>query len=211
MLQPGPKIEHIHTGGAGRGNGLLLHGKRHGRLFRIPPGGCASTVLSDDSKRLMQRKVEDSGVAGRGYGLGLILQKVHGRDTFGHGGGYPGHAPAPGLSPRPVVVLSVLSNAVYGQAAAWGEKLFALAALAEQETPSPDNGVVTGSLGRVHGPLSLDNWWGLQDVVELGGKLFLIEPGAAVDPKTAVPLEFVDECTLRSADPHGFAGIGCSL
>lgn len=45
-------------------------------------------------------------------------------------------------------------------------------------------------------------------MVELSGKLFLLEPGAAVDPKNTMPLEFVDGQTLKSADPNGFGGYG---
>ncbi|GAA1496992.1 serine hydrolase domain-containing protein [Paeniglutamicibacter kerguelensis] len=198
------EIEHIHTGALAAATGFYSTASDMVAYFASHLVGAAPSVISDESKRLMQRKVEDSGVAGRGYGLGLILQKVQDRDTFGHSGGYPGHITRSWVVPETGVVLSVLSNAVDGAATAWGEKLFALAALAEQKTPESYKGIGPDTLARFTGRFAA--LWGLQDVVELGGKLFLLEPGAAVDPKTAAPLEFVDECTLKSADPNGFGG-----
>ena len=85
------EIEHIHTGALAAATGFYSTASDMVAYFSSHLVGAAPSVLSDDSKRLMQRKVEDSGVAGRGYGLGLILQKVQDRDTFGHSGGYPGH------------------------------------------------------------------------------------------------------------------------
>lgn len=200
------EIEHIHTGALAAATGFYSNASDMVGYFSSHLLGTALSVLEDDSKRLMQRKAEESGVAGRGYGLGFIIQQVHGRDTFGHSGGYPGHITRSWAVPETGVVLSMLTNAVDGKATAWGEQLFALAALAEQPTPGSYAGVEPGILSRFTGRFAA--LWGLQDVVELGGKLFLLEPGAAVDPKNTMPLEFVDGQTLKSADPNGFGGYG---
>ena len=203
-LEARTEIEHVHTGSLAAATGFYSTASDMVAYFSSHLLGAAPSVLTDESKRLMQRQVEESGAAGRGYGLGLILQKVQDRDTFGHSGGYPGHITRSWVVPETGVVLSVLSNAVDGAATSWGEKLFALAALAERTAPESYAGVDPETIARFTGRFAA--LWGLQDVVELGGKLYMLEPGAAIDPKTTLPLEFVDGNTLKSADPNGFGG-----
>lgn len=53
--------------------------------------------------------------------------------------------------------------------------------------------------------------WGVVDIAELGGKPYRINPAVPVEAETTVPLEFVDEATLRSVDPDGFSGYGEKL
>lgn len=48
----------------------------------------------------------------------------------------------------------------------------------------------------------------MQDIVELGGKLYCLSLGTAPDPALTEPLEYVDARTLRSHDPNGFGGYG---
>ncbi|MGG5752077.1 serine hydrolase domain-containing protein [Zafaria sp. Z1313] len=166
-------------------------------------------LLSERSKRRMRRRVEDSGLPGRGYGLGLILQDVHGTPTFGHSGGYPGHITRTWACPGTGIVLSVLANAVDGPAAPWGEAVFALAALALKEAPASYSDVPAEALERFTGRFA--GLWGVQDVVLLGGRLYALPLAALLDPEHILPLEFVDGSTLRSQDPNGFGGYGEEL
>src|SRR5690606_29531972 len=73
-------------------------------------------------------------------------------------------------------------------------------------TPKSYAGITTEILERFTGRFAA--LWGVQDVVLLNGKLFLLDPTSAVDAKNTVPLEFVDEETLKSVDPNGFGGYG---
>ncbi|WP_181149697.1 serine hydrolase [Arthrobacter sp. MYb227] len=200
------EITHINTGALAAATGIYSTATDLVTYFGSHLMGSEPSVLTDDSKRLMQQRAEESGAPGRSYGLGFILQKIQGRETFGHSGGYPGHITRTWAVPQTSVVLSMLTNAVDGQATSWGESLFALAALAEQSTPDSYTGITQEALERFTGRFAA--LWGVQDVVLLGGKLFQIDPTSAVDAKNTVPLEFVDENTLKSVDPNGFGGYG---
>ena len=200
------EISHIKTGALAAATGVYSTATDLVTYFASHFLGSEPSLLTDDSKRLMQQQAEESGAPGRGYGLGFILQKVQGRQTFGHSGGYPGHITRTWAVSKTGVVLSMLTNAVDGQATSWGESLFALAALAELSTPKSYAGITTEILERFTGRFAA--LWGVQDVVLLNGKLFLLDPTSAVDAKNTVPLEFVDEETLKSVDPNGFGGYG---
>lgn len=168
-----------------------------------------SALLGRHSLRRMQRRMEDTGAPGVDYGLGMILQDVHGHRTLGHSGGYPGHITRSWALPDSGVALSVLTNAVDGPAAAWGEALIALATLADKEAPASYSRMQPADLARFTGRFA--GLWGVQDIVELGGKLYQLPLGAAPDPDVVVPLDIVDAATLRSHDPNGFGGYGEDL
>ena len=166
-------------------------------------------VLGEHAKRRMQRRVESSGAPGRHYGLGLILQDVHGQPTFGHSGGYPGHITRSWALPDMGVALSLLTNAIDGPATTWGEQLIALAELAAREVPASYSGLSRRDLARFTGRFA--GLWGLQDIVELGGKLYSLDVGSDPDPSRTEPLDVVDRSRLLSRDPNGFAGYGEEL
>ncbi|WP_324273754.1 serine hydrolase domain-containing protein [Blastococcus brunescens] len=76
-------------------------------------------LLTDDSKRLMQRL--ESVVTAYGseigrYGMGMALQTVGERQLVGHSGGYPGHSTLTLVDPAATLVVSVLTNAIDGPA-----------------------------------------------------------------------------------------------
>lgn len=207
-------IEHIDTGALSSATGFYSTAADVVTfLSALLPGsaGRAGTgaVLGEHSQRRMQRQVESAGVPGRHYGLGLILQDVHGQPTFGHSGGYPGHITRSWALPETGVALSVLTNAVDGPATSWGEQLIALATLAAREAPASYCGLTPGDLARFTGRFA--GLWGVQDIVDLDGKLYVLPLGSPPDPETTEPLEVVDASRLRSRDPNGFAGYGEEL
>ena len=76
-----------------------------------------TTLISDASKRMVQR--EESRVAVRGkelgkYGVGMGVGKVGDREVVGHSGGYPGHITRTYIDPVDGLVVSSLTNAVDG-------------------------------------------------------------------------------------------------
>lgn len=207
-------IEHVDTGALSSATGFYSTAGDVVRflsaLLPTAPGRRGTDgLLSEHSKRRMQRRVESSGAPGRHYGLGVILQDVHGHATFGHSGGYPGHITRSWALPDSGAVLSVLTNAIDGPATAWGEQLIALASLAAQEAPASYFGVSAAELDRFTGRFA--GLWGVQDIVELGGKLFALPLGSGPDPQTTAPLDYVDGMTLRSGDRNGFSGYGEDL
>lgn len=200
------EIEHIATHALAPATGFYSTARDLAAYLGSHLLDASPSVLDNDSKRRMQRKAEESGAPGRGYGLGFIVQQVAGRQSFGHSGGYPGHITRSWAVPKTGVVLSMLTNAVDGPAAAWGEALFALAALAEAPVPDSWAGVEPAELGRFTGRFA--SLWEVVDIAELGGKLYWLTPGQTPKPATARPLEYVDSNTLKSADTNGFAGYG---
>ncbi|WP_417217420.1 serine hydrolase domain-containing protein [Arthrobacter sp.] len=207
-------IEHIDTAALSAATGFYSTAADVVRflsalLSETPDRPGDGSLVGEHSKRRMQRKVESAGVPGRHYGLGLILQDVHGHATFGHSGGYPGHLTRSWALPETGVALSVLTNAIDGPATSWGEQLIALATLAAREAPASYSGLAPRELARYTGRFA--GLWGVQDIVELGGKLFCLDVGSAPDPATTEALEVLDGSRLLSKDPNGFAGYGEEL
>lgn len=207
-------IEHIDTGALSSATGFYSTAADVVRfLSALLPEAAdragTGALLGEHSKRRMQRRIEAAGLPGRHYGLGLILQDVHGQATFGHSGGYPGHITRSWALPETGVALSVLTNAIDGPATSWGEQLIALASLAAREVPASYSGLRRADLARFTGRFA--GLWGLHDIVDLAGKLYVLPLGSPLDPETTEPLEVVDASRLRSRDPDGFAGYGEEL
>ncbi|WP_369372305.1 serine hydrolase domain-containing protein [Promicromonospora sp. Populi] len=134
-----------------------------------------TTLVTDASKRIMQR--EESRVEVRGkelgrYGVGIEVGKVGDRAVVGHSGGYPGHITRTWIDPVDGIVVSALTNSVDGIANQIATGIFqlidlALAAASEgPASPVPADAPV----GR------FANLWGVVDVVDLGGILHVINP-----------------------------------
>lgn len=167
-------------------------------------------LLTDDSKRLMQRLesvVTAYGTEVGRYGVGMALQTVGERQLVGHGGGYPGHITLTLIDPVAQLVVSVLTNAIDGPAedlAVGLVKLIdvALKPRAEVAPPAVDALALSSFTGRFAG------LWGVLDVAELGGRLVLVRP-TLPDPLPGIDeLEVVDDRTLRVAAQPSFGPAG---
>lgn len=71
-----------------------------------------TTLLSDESKREMQRIHWLNRKADHHYGLGFDIWKVDERQIVGHGGGFPGFITRIGLDPERKIGVTVLTNAL---------------------------------------------------------------------------------------------------
>jgi D-alanyl-D-alanine carboxypeptidase len=167
-------------------------------------------LLTDASKRLMQRaewKVE--GTDGE-YGLGLSRAEVGERLVFGHGGGYPGHITRTFFDPEDRLAVSVLTNAIDGPAeelasALWRLVNLAEAAPADDAASSPDRATLSRFTGR------FANLWRVADVALLGGQLYMLAPSTADPTQAPTKLTMVDETTLRMTGGVGYASYGETL
>jgi hypothetical protein len=173
-------------------------------------------LLTDASKRRMQRPVapvggDDAAEGTDAYGLGLAVSEVAGRRLVGHGGGYPGHITATVLDAEARLAVSVFTNAIDGPAAALARgvvRLVDLAARAEAEQRDrtarglPSTAAAEGFTGRFAG------LWGVEDVVELGGRLLALDPTAADPAEQVTWLTVVDGSTLRVERQAGYGSPG---
>ncbi|WP_169738935.1 serine hydrolase domain-containing protein [Jiangella gansuensis] len=160
-------------------------------------------LVSDASKRLMQRAEWKIEGANSEYGLGFGRAVVGERLVHGHGGGYPGHITRTWFDPVDQIAVSVLTNAIDGPALMLAEALFRLVNLAQRAERQDGTGV---DLSRFTGRFA--NLWRVFDVVDLAGQLYLLDPTDQDPTAQPVTLEVVDERTLRLRDGSGYGPVG---
>lgn len=190
-------------------------------------------LLSDDSKRLMQRLesvLEGPGIPEARYGVGMSLRRLGDRDLVGHSGGYPGHITRTYIDPTDQIVVSVLTNAIDGPADALAAGIFRLIDLAldppahvqhagDQRPTSPtDTARATSAVepsrdagrdtaaARYTGRFA--GLWGISDIVDLGGHLYLLNPAQANPTESYLHLRPVDADTARIQSTSGFGSVG---
>lgn len=163
-------------------------------------------LLSDRSKRLMQRKESEvTRPSRRWYGLGFILDEVNGRTLVGHSGGFPGHITQSWLDPQSGLSVSVLTNCLGGPATEWATNLVRLIDLAAKTPTKAEADAPDTDLDSFAGRFATD--WGVFDVVNLGGRLVSLVPQG--DPALSVTeLTVVDADTLQPAPESGFGAVG---
>lgn len=134
-------------------------------------------------RRLRQRQWTLSGRDGAavGYGLGVQLREIEGRDWAGHGGAWTGQATRTLVDAERDVVVSVLTNAIDGPAEELAIGVARIVSTATDEGERPDAEAIA-RLRSFEG--SFASIWGRIDVVELGGRLLAV-PTTAADPLAA--------------------------
>ncbi|MGB0112253.1 MAG: serine hydrolase domain-containing protein [Ilumatobacteraceae bacterium] len=163
-------------------------------------------LLTEASKRQMQRvEWNVEGVDGS-YGLGFAIDTIGKRRVFGHGGGYPGHITRTFFDPVDRLAVSALTNAIDGPALGWATaafKLIDLAGRGDAGDAEPDASIAHD---RFCGRFS--TLWGVYDVVSLGGRLYQLDP-SQLDPTAAVTeLSVIDDHTLRIERSGGYGSPG---
>lgn len=163
-------------------------------------------LLADESKREMQRTHWHVHRPGAGphphqdYGLGLVIETVGARRTFGHSGGFPGHITRTLADPADEVVVSVLTNCIDGPAS---DIATGVLATLDRITSAP---APPARLRRLEGRYV--NLWSATDVVAAGDRLLL------ASPDTWSPLAEPDEVagpdarSLRVVETSSFGSAG---
>nr|WP_239521170.1 serine hydrolase domain-containing protein [Blastococcus saxobsidens] len=202
-------IEHVGTGAMAAATGFSSTAEELSAFGAAHVLG-DERLLTDDSKRLMQRL--ESVVTAYGseigrYGLGLELVTVGERQLVGHGGGWPGHITTTLVDPQAQLVVSVLTNAVDGPAHELAVGLVKLVDVAlTPRTPSAPPPPGTPPLSSFTGRFA--SLWGLLDVTELDGRLVLLRPTAPDPLPTVEELEVLDDDSLRVVPQPGFGASG---
>ena len=153
-------------------------------------------LLTDASKRQMQHPVWDSAAPeeGQRYALGLGVDRIGERTVIGHGGGWPGHITWSFADTTAGLAVSVLANAMEAQSSSLAAACVKLVDLAGRQ-PRPGAPIdLSPFVGR------FVNLYGVVDVAPLGGRLFALSPSEADPASGAVPLEIIDDHTLRFAN-----------
>lgn len=163
-------------------------------------------ILSDDAKRIMQKVEWASDWPGASsYGLGVMIDDLGGRRVIGHGGGWPGHITRTYADPVDHLAVSVLTNAIDGPAGALAAAVVRLVNLAQEGVeagdarPAADPGSFGGRFA---------NLWGVFDLVDLGGRLYKIDPTMPNPAGEAHRMEIVDGETLRLVGGPGYGSVG---
>jgi CubicO group peptidase (beta-lactamase class C family) len=193
-------IEHIDTRALAPATGCYASAIDLVRYFaaHLPDD---DRLLADASKRMMrhaawQTKADD---ADQRYGLGFSVQRIGGRDWFGHGGGFPGFITRTLVDAERALVVTVLTNAIDGPAVQLASSFAKLLDLALESSGSTDGRQFTGRYANV---------WGVADLVQFNGRLFLLDPSLTDPAGEAIELEPVDDHTLRWLGANGYGSYG---
>ena len=130
------------------------------------------SVLSVESRREMTRRhwsVPHSKEP-RGYGLGTMQGSVDGHGWHGHSGGFPGFITRTAHVPDWNVTISLLTNAIDGQANPWVDGLIGI--MHRFSENGPPGRKIANWAGR---------WWSVWaafDLVPMGGKVVVADPAA---------------------------------
>ena len=196
------EIEHIDTFAESSATGFYSKASELTDYFQAHLDG-DDRIITDASKRRM-RQVQWWVTEDSGYGLGLVVEKIKGRTYYGHSGGYPGHITMSKVDLERRLSLSVLTNSNDGPAAIIANAILGLLDLAISPAKAKTEPQDPEKLKKFEGRFA--NLWGLTDVVNLGGRLYLISPAAADPAGFATEMEVVSDTELKCVGDPGFGG-----
>ncbi|MGH3096502.1 MAG: serine hydrolase domain-containing protein [Streptosporangiales bacterium] len=162
-------------------------------------------LVSDGSKRLMQRDETLAEDPDTWYGLGFSIARIGDRRLVGHGGGYPGHSTRTMFDPTDRFAVSVLTNAIDGPA---GELATGLVKLLDLAAAPPRQPVGASAADTAAFCGRYANLWGVLDVVRLGDRLVGIRPSQADPTESSLEFAAEDATTLRLTEASGFNAPG---
>jgi D-alanyl-D-alanine carboxypeptidase len=164
-------------------------------------------LLSDVSKKEMQKihwHAEHPGQEQQrdDYGLGLELETVGKRRTFGHSGGFPGHITKSKADPKDRIVVVALTNSLDGPASQIVNGIYKIIDYFQENTPD----------STVHDFSHLEGFyeqlWSTTAVAATKSGLAAVDPDQWEPFQSVETLEYVEPDTFRivDADSYGSAG-----
>jgi CubicO group peptidase (beta-lactamase class C family) len=194
-------IDHIDTRALAAATGFFGNARDLVTYFSAHLPG-EDRLLTDKSKREMQHPLwQTTDKDWPRYGLGVHTAKVGDRQLFGHGGGYPGHITRSLVDASAGIAVSVLTNAIDGPAQQLAEGFFKLLDLAQSKDRPGDAADLSRFTGRYA------NLWGVSDIVQLGGRLYALDPGQGDPADLPTALE-ADGDTLLVTEDSGTGAYG---
>lgn len=168
----------------------------------LMPG--SGKLLTDESKKEMQKtywRVKNSKEKDK-YGLGLVVYSVKGKEFFGHGGGFPGHATKTFYNPKNQIVICVLMNYIDGEAGLAGRGIISILDYFQKHYSSKKLQDSSKFEERFM------NLWSITDVISMGDKSISFYPDSWSPLEEIEKLKFIDNKTLKIESTHGFYSEG---
>lgn len=136
---------------------------------RLSPRARRSFLSAGSRRRMTGAEAKNThSASSQGYGLGTMVARLGGLDTFGHSGGLLGYITRTAVAPRHDLAVSVLTNSVDGLAHFWLDGAFRiLKAFAERGAPSR---ATRGWSGRYWSA------WGALDLVPVRDRVIVAAP-----------------------------------
>lgn len=172
------------------------------RYFAQLAPNAKTSVLSKASRREMTRRQWRNPNTGLElyYGLGTISGATGSWDWFGHSGGFQGYLSRTCTYPQQEITVSVLTNAIDGWAALWGDgAVHIMRAFAQNGAPSRKTKDWSGRFWSL---------WGAIDLLPMNSKVLAIGPGFINPFPEASELEVNGRSTGRIASASGFSSHG---
>lgn len=197
------EIEHIDTFAESAATGFYSTASELTDYFQAYLDG-DDRLLTDASKRRM-RQVQWTISDEAKYGLGLSINVVNGRTYYGHSGGYPGHITMSKVDLERKLSISVLTNSNDGPAATLCTAILQMidVAVGEKAKTEPKQ---ADEIGKFEGRFA--DVWGITDVVNLGNRLYSVNPALQNPASEAIELEVVSGTELKVVGDKGFGGYG---
>jgi CubicO group peptidase (beta-lactamase class C family) len=190
------------TGALASATGFISTASDLVQFYSLLAFGAADTLLTQSSRREMTRRhwrVPDM-IAERHYGLGLM----HGGDGewawFGHGGAFPGYLSHTSVVPTQGLAISIIVNTVDMAPLSLVDGVISILRACAL------NGAATTVTSKWSGRF----WsiWGAVDLLPVGDRVLVTQPGQLSPLLDAVELIDVGETTARIGKAHGFSSHG---
>lgn len=164
------------------------------------------SLLSDDSKRVMQHASWSIAGSPQQYGLGIYHDVCGGIEHVGHSGGFPGFSTSTRFDPVNKHVAVACINSTNGAAEELTAGLLSLLGYAlKHTTQAPESRLdfpASTYTGRFAGHFQV------RDIIELNGHLVSVHPADPDPIQSLATLTPISKARLRIAEDSGYASVG---
>lgn len=199
-------IEHINTKSMSAATGFYSTSEDLCAYFTAQLIG-SGKLLSDESKKEMQRAQWHAITPGQSnhedYGLGIEIEYLRNRTTFGHGGGFPGHITESLIDPKDELAVVVLTNCLNSPAGMVCKNIFDIIGYFQDNTPTKAPRHNMSALEGRYGGL-----WALIDIIIIGDKVIAAYPDSWQPLSFSERLEYVNDTTLKVVGTGSFNSEG---
>jgi D-alanyl-D-alanine carboxypeptidase len=156
-------------------------------------------LLSNESKREMQRVQWESTKESAQYGLGIDIEKVGSRQLIGHSGGFPGFVTRSYIDPEDAVCVIVLTNCHLSWASSIAQAIYGLIDEFGDEDPKKEYLKYEGRFSGLHGAM---------DIIAHYSGLRAFASNSWFPLYQVETLEVVNNSTLKMTKSDSFANEG---